>query len=100
MVALACHRRLDDSASFAQSLRCGMTRADVARAAREHGYDSSDAQWLSRSASAKAPAKRLTFVDLTFRDGHLVAIREDRYDPHTKRTQSRTVDLCSGAGSR
>lgn len=98
VVALACHRHVSAPDSFAQSLRCGMTRADVTRLAKQRGYDRSDAQWLSRSASGARARKELMLVDLTFRAGRLVAIRENTYDPRTKRTESRTIDLCANGG--
>ena len=89
--ALACRRRDEERTEFARSLRCGMTREEVTRLARKLGYDPSDAGWMSRSTSKQ---KELTLLDLTFRDGRLVALREGHYDPRTKRTEHRTVDLC------
>ena len=70
-----------------------MTPAQVTQLAHEHGYSGSDRNWLARKERA-APPGQLQFVDLTFRQGRLVAYRETAYDPHTKKTASRTVELC------
>jgi hypothetical protein len=73
-----------------------MTRAEVRRLSREDGYSSADQSWLTRSANDKArKSKELSLVDLTFRGDRLVALREGRYDPRTKRVEYRDVDLCS-----
>ena len=72
-----------------------MTRAEVTRLAREHGYNSSDPSWLTRSAGDKSTkSKELSFLDLTFRRDRLVAYREGKYAPGTKRIEYRNVDLC------
>ena len=91
----ACHR--ETHASFVQSLRCGMTRADVARLAKQSGYNSSDASWLARSAgNPSTRSKPLSLIDLTFREGRLVAVREGAWDPRAKRVIYRTRNLCGG----
>jgi len=72
-----------------------MTRAEVRRLAHEHGYNSSDQSWLTRSATKPAQSKELSLLDLTFRDDRLVALREGKYDPRAKRVDYRNVDLCS-----
>jgi hypothetical protein len=98
LVSSACHRKANPPVSFVQSLRCGMTRAEVTRLARDHGYNSSDPSWLTRSAGDKsAKSKELSFLDLTFRRDRLVAYREGKYAPGTKRIEHRNVDLCSAA---
>lgn len=75
-----------------------MTRAEVSRLAREHGYKNSDQTWLTRSAGDKSmKSKELSFLDLTFRHDRLVAYREGKYAPGTKRVEYRNVDLCSAA---
>ena len=89
----ACHRSPAPSAAFVESLRCGMNRDEVTQLAREKGYDPSDATWLRRSAAAKK-SKELTLVDLTFREGKLVAVRQGTYDPRTKQVVYTTRDLC------
>jgi hypothetical protein len=95
LASAACHRDARPSLSFAQSLRCGMTRAEVTRLAREHGYNGSDESWLERAATRdSAKSKELSLVDLTFRGDRLVALREGKYDPRTKRVEHRSVDLC------
>jgi hypothetical protein len=72
-----------------------MTRADVTRLAQQNGYKASDSGWLSRSATAGATrSEELVMIDLTFREGRLVAVREGAYDPRKKRTEYRQVDLC------
>jgi hypothetical protein len=94
----ACHRDAGRSLSFVQSLRCGMTRAEVRRLAQEHGYNNSDKSWLTRSVTNEsAKSKELNLVDLTFHGDRLVALREGRSDPHTKRVEYRDVDLCNPA---
>jgi hypothetical protein len=74
-----------------------MTRAEVRRLAREHGYNNSDKSWLTRSATQSMKSKELSFVDLTFRGDRLVALREGKYDPGTKGVDYRNVDLCKPA---
>jgi hypothetical protein len=75
-----------------------MTRAEVTRLAREHGYNDSDQSWLARSAGKESKkAKELSFLDLTFRRDRLVAFREGKNAPGTKRIEYRTVDLCRAA---
>jgi len=72
-----------------------MTRADVTRVARERGYNASDQSWLTRSAAdSSGKTKELSLVDLRFRGGRLVGLREGRYDPRTKRIEYHDVDLC------
>lgn len=71
-----------------------MTRMEVGRLAGEYGFDRSDKSWLARSAGKAGNASELNLIDLTFRSGQLVAYEESRYDPRTKKMQSRTVDLC------
>jgi hypothetical protein len=96
LASVACHRDGELSLSFVQSLRCGMTRAEVTRMAREHGYDGSDKSWLTRSATNQSKkAKELSLVDLRFRGDRLVALSEGKYDPRTKRVEYRNVDLCN-----
>ena len=90
----ACHRQADATASFVAALRCGMTREDVTRIAREKGYNPSDAQWLERSSKTKRSAQ-LALVDLTFRDGKLVAVKQSTYNPNKKAIESTTRYLCS-----
>jgi len=92
----ACHRAAKSQAPFVASLRCGMTRDEVSRLAREHGYDNSDASWLTRSVPAKK-SKELTLLDFTFRQGKLIAVRQGTYDPRTKQVVYRTTDLCDRA---
>lgn len=70
-----------------------MTAAQVTQLAHEHGYSGSDRNWLARKERA-APPGQLQFVDLTFRQGRLVAYRHAVYDPGTKKTVYRTVQLC------
>ena len=77
--------------SFIDSLRCGMTRDDVTRLARAHGYDPSDPNWLTRAATHD---KERILIDLTFRNGRLIAVREKTYDPRTKKVVERTIELC------
>ncbi len=93
LASAACHRRAERQVSYVESLRCGMTRAEVTRLAHEHGYNSSDPGWLARSSTSAK--KELTLLDLTFRSGRLVAYREGTYGPRTKRVVYRTVDLCA-----
>lgn len=72
-----------------------MTRDEVAQAAKEHGYNRSFQSWLTRSASdPSAKSKELELADLTFRNGHLVAVRQSTYDPRTKKISYRTINLC------
>jgi hypothetical protein len=92
VLLVACRREASSTASFVASLRCGMTREDVTRLARVHGYNSSDASWLTRSAGKTS--KQLTHVDLTFRQAGLVAVRQGTYDPRTKQVAYRTIELC------
>lgn len=94
LLALAsCHRGAPPT--FVASLRCGMTRAEVTRLANELGYNPSDAGWLTRSAAERASrTKELTLLDLTFRNGRLVAFRQGTYDPRTKTIVYRTKELC------
>lgn len=93
----ACHRAEERRASYVQSLRCGMSRAEVTQLAHEHGYGDSDRNWLTRMLSRQPEkSKALTLVDLTFRGGRLVAYREGTWNPRTKHVDYRTVDLCSG----
>jgi hypothetical protein len=97
LVSAACRRDTARPVPFAQSLRCGMTRAEVTRLARARGYNDSDKSWLARSASSKSKkSKELMLVDLTFRGDRLVAFREGKYEPRMKRVEYRNVDLCSG----
>jgi hypothetical protein len=63
----------------------------------EHGYDRTDKSWLARSVTRSKKSAELSFVDLTFRDDRLVALREGKYDPRTKRVEYRNVDLCNPA---
>lgn len=94
--AAACHR--EAAPSFEQSLRCGMTRAEVTRLAHEHGFGNSDQSWLTRSvASQSKKSKDLSLVDLRFHGDRLVGLRLGTYDPRTKRISYRDVDLCNGA---
>lgn len=96
VVAAACHRQTSSTESFVKSLRCGMTRVEVSQLAREHGYSSSDASWLTRAASSKSKqSKELILLDFTFREGRLVAVRRGTYDPRTKTVAYRTIDLCA-----
>jgi hypothetical protein len=98
LASAACHREAGRSLSFVQSLRCGMTRAEVRWLSHARGYNSSDQSWLTRSATNESmKSKELSFVDLTFRGDRLVALREGKYDPHTKRVEYRNVDLCNAA---
>lgn len=98
LASSACHREATHPVSFVQSLRCGMTRAEVSRLAREHGYNDSDQSWLTRSAGDKSKkSKELSFLDLTFRRDRLVAYREGEYAPGTKRVEYRNVGLCGTA---
>jgi len=86
----ACARK-----PFVESLSCGMTRDEVARAAKEHGYDKSFQSWLTRTASDPASkSKELELADLTFRNGRLVAVRQGTYDPRSKKISYRTINLC------
>ena len=97
LASAACRRDAARPVSFAQSLRCGMTRAAVTRLARARGYNDSDKSWLERTASSESKnSKELMLVDLTFRGDRLVAFREGKYEPRTKRVEYRNVDLCSG----
>ncbi|HEX9163792.1 MAG TPA: hypothetical protein VF980_18935 [Thermoanaerobaculia bacterium] len=89
----SCHRPHESQATFVALLRCGMTRGEVSRLARERGYSNSDASWLTRSAS-KDTAKSKELIDLTFRDGRLVAVRQGTYDPRTRRIDYQTRALC------
>lgn len=92
---VGCRQRADESASFRESLRCGMTREQVTQLARVKGYKGSDPSWLARSAaSPSGNRKDLSLVDLTFHDSRLVALREGRYDPRARRIVYRTIDLC------
>ena len=70
-----------------------MTREQVTQLAREKGYKGSDPSWLARSA-ASGNRKDLSLVDLTFHDSRLVALREERYDPRSRKIVYRTIDLC------
>lgn len=98
LTSSACHREAKRPVSFVESLRCGMTRTEVTRLAREHGYNDSDQSWLARSAGNESKkAKELSFLDLTFRSDRLVAFREEKYAPGTKRVEYRNVDLCKAA---
>ncbi|MGZ4778351.1 MAG: hypothetical protein ACXV5L_04095 [Thermoanaerobaculia bacterium] len=101
LVIAGCHRDAARSRSFTDSLRCGMTRDDVTRIARQHGYNDSDASWLARATKNESQkSKELLLVDLTFRNGHLVAFRQGSYDPRSRRVAYRTIDLCSADRSR
>ncbi len=92
---VGCQRRPDAAQSFREALRCGMTREQVTQLAREKGYKGSDPSWLARSAaSPSGNRKDLSMVDLTFRDSRLVALREEHYDPRSRRVVYRTIDLC------
>ena len=94
----ACGKDVDGARSFTLSLRCGMTPTEVTRLARDRGYDPSDRSWLTRSEKdASKRSKELSLVDLRFRAGRLVGLREGRYDPRTKRVVYRDVDLCGPA---
>ena len=69
--------------------------------ARERGYNASDQSWLTRSAAnSSKKTKELSLVDLRFRDGRLVGLREGRYDPRTKRVEYQDVDLCTAETKR
>ena len=88
--------RPEPRASFVQSLRCGMTRDDVVKLAREKGYNGADAAWLSRStAQPSKKREELSLIDLTFREGRLVAVREGKWDPRTQRVTYQLRDLCA-----
>jgi hypothetical protein len=96
LACAACHRGAARVVPFSESLRCGMTRGEVTRLARAHGYNDSDQSWLARTASSESKkSKELMLVDLTFRGDRLVAFREGKYEPRTKRVEYRNVDLCS-----
>lgn len=95
-IATAACRKAPPSASIVDSLRCGMTPAEVSRLATRRGYNSSDPSWLTRSAKRK-PETEKELLDFTFRDGGLAAVRVGTYDPRSRRVTYRTVDLC---GSR
>jgi len=95
----ACPRH-ERPGSLAQSLRCGMTRAEVKRLAHQYGYDRSDESWLTRSVTKQSmKSKQLSHVDLRFHGDRLVGLREGRYDPGTKHVVYRDIDLCA-SGSR
>jgi hypothetical protein len=90
-----CQRPPDAAPSFRESLRCGMTREQVTQLAREKGYKGSDPSWLARSAaSPSGNRKDLSLVDLTFHEARLVALREEHYDPRSRKIVYRTIDLC------
>ncbi len=96
-IALLAHCSAQDTGNspFLDSLQCGMTRAEVSRLAHDKGYSDSDASWLTRSTQEPAKrSKNLELLDLTFEQGRLVGYREGTYDPKTKVTTYRTVDLC------
>lgn len=94
--SVGCRQRADESASFRASLRCGMTREQVTQLAREKGYKGSDPSWLARSAARQSGNRKdLSLVDLTFHDSRLVALREEHYDPRSRKIVYRTIDLCS-----
>jgi len=95
VLVLACRNRTDSTRSFVDALRCGMTRDEVTRLARQRGYNNSDPTWLDRSA-AKSPARSKELLDLTFHGGKLVAVREGVYDPPKKKIEYRTINLCGG----
>ena len=98
LLASACKREAARSKSFVESLRCGMTRAEVTRLARDNGYGDSDRSWLTRRISrGSIKSKELSLVDLSFRGGRLVGFKEGRYVPNTKRVEYHTVDLCKAA---
>ena len=95
LASVACRRDGERSLSFVGSLRCGMTRAEITRLAHEHGYDGSDKSWLARSAITESmKSKELSLVDLRFRGGRLVGLREGRYEPGTKRVEYHNLELC------
>jgi hypothetical protein len=93
LLASACKREAARSKSFVESLRCGMTPAEVTRLARDDGYNGSDRSWLTRKMSSMK-SKELSLVDLTFRGGRLVGFKEGRYVPGTRRIEYRSVNLC------
>ena len=74
VLAMSCHRRENETNSFIRSLRCGMTKEEVIRLARQTGY--------KKLATAR-PNDR-TLLDLTFHEGKLVAVR----------VEHRTINLC------
>ncbi len=95
LVAVAGCNRHDHTHSFALSLRCGMTPAEVTRLAHDRGYDASDQSWLQRrSGQQRTKSKDLSLVDLSFRAGRLVGYREGTYSARTRRVEYRDVDLC------
>lgn len=95
MLTTSACRRESGAPSFRASLRCGMTREEVARLARDTGYRSADKSWLERSVTNRSQtSKDLTLADLTFRRSRLVAFRESFYDRRTGKIQYRDVDLC------
>lgn len=95
VMLVACGRKEESSRPFVESLRCGMTREEVASAAREHGYNKSFPSWLNRSAAGpSSKSKELRLADLTFRNGRLVAVKQGTYDPRTKQITYRTIELC------
>lgn len=97
LLATGCNRTEPQKASFAGSLRCGMTREEVTALAHRLGYGDADAKWLTReSRQPSKNAKELELLDLTFHEGRLVAYRQGKYDPATRRTAYRTVTLCGG----
>ena len=96
LVTIASCRAKDEP--LVNSLRCGMTKDEVASAARNHGYNKSFPSWLTRSAAdPKARSKELELADLTFRNGRLVAVRQGSYNPHTKKITYRTINLCEAS---
>jgi len=98
LLASACKREAARSKSFVESLRCGMTPAEVTRLARDDGYNDSDRSWLTRKISRRSmKSKELSLVDLSFRGGRLVGFKEGRYVPNTKRIEYHRVNLCPGA---
>lgn len=74
VLAMSCYRRENETNSFIRSLRCGMTKEEVIRLARQTGY---------KKLAAARPNDR-TLLDLTFHEGKLVAVR----------VEHRTINLC------
>jgi hypothetical protein len=95
VMLVACARKKEPARPLVESLRCGMTREEVATAAQEHGFNKSFQSWLTRSAARpSSKSKELSLADLTFRNGRLVAVKQGSYDPRTKQITYRTIELC------
>jgi hypothetical protein len=94
LLAAGCHTQHRHE-SFLDSLRCGMSPARVTQLAHEHRYDDSDSEWLTRAAAkTTAQPKDLRHLDLTFRAGRLISVRERTLDARTKQIRYREIDLC------